>query len=315
MKLKNIIILILFTIIGLNTLQSQTIIGISDKKSYNIGDRIELTFKVPFDSTPQTLIVNKANSDSLELQSTKIDTITENNKKYLRYKQYYTSFISGEKTIGEELFVKIGDNDDKILAVLPVKIQILEYPIDTNKIEIKDIKPIQEERFTIKEILPIIYVLLALIVIGVGMYFLIKYMKNRQRNIETPEIIEEKPAIPPHIKALQLLEELSTKQLCEHNLQKQYYTNLTEILWVYLEERFKIYASEMTSSEILSQVKLNNTISQYDLSILERIFTTSDLVKFAKYQTNPIVDKTTIKEAREFVINTKEEIETNEFDK
>ena len=90
---------------------------------------------------------------------------------------------------------------------------------------------------------------------------------------------------------------------------------MTEIIWVYLEERFRIFASEMTSSEILSQVKLNNNISQNNYSLLEKIFTTSDLVKFAKYETNQMIDKNTLLEAKEFVINTKEEIESNESDK
>lgn len=315
MKIKNIIILVLLTIIGFVNLQSQTVIGLSDKKVYNIGDRIEFTFKVPFDSSSQTLIVNKNNSDSLELQNTIIDTITESNKKYLRYKQYYTSFISGNKKIGEGVFVKVGNSEEKYFAVLPIEIEILEYPIDTNKIEIKDIKPLLEEKFSFKEILPIIYVLLAIIVIGVGVYFLIWYMKKRRRNIETPEVIKEEPKIPPHIKALQLLEDLSKKKLSEQNLQKQYYTELTEIIWVYLEERFRIFASEMTSSDILSQAKLNNNISQNNYLLLEKIFTTSDLVKFAKYETNQMIDKNTLSEAKEFVINTKEEIESNESDK
>ena len=315
MKIKNIIILVLLTIIGFVNLQSQTVIGLSDKKAYNIGDRIEFTFKVPFDSSSQTLIVNKNNSDSLELQNTIIDTITESNKKYLRYKQYYTSFISGNKKIGEGVFVKVGNSEEKYFAVLPIEIEILEYPIDTNKIEIKDIKPILEEKFSFKEILPIIYVLLAIILIGVGLYFLIWYMKKRKLNIETPEIIKEEPQIPPHIKALQSLEDLSKKKLSEQNLQKQYYTELTEIIWVYLEERFRIFASEMTSSDILSQAKLNNNISQNNYLLLEKIFTTSDLVKFAKYETNQMIDKNTLSEAKEFVINTKEEIESNESDK
>ena len=315
MKIKNIIILILLTIIGFGSLQSQTVIGVLDKKAYNIGDRIEFTFKVPFDSKSQTLIVNKSNSDSLELQNTIIDTVTENNKQYLRYKQYYTSFISGKRNIGDGVFVKVGNSEDKYFAVLPTEIEILEYPIDTNKIEIKDIKPVLEEKFSFKEMLPIIYVLLAIIVIRVGLYFLIWYMKKRKLNIETPEIIKEEPQIPPHIKALQSLEDLSKKKLSEQNLQKQYYTEMTEIIWVYLEERFRIFASEMTSSEILSQVKLNNNISQNNYSLLEKIFTTSDLVKFAKYETNQMIDKNTLLEAKEFVINTKEEIESNESDK
>lgn len=313
MKIKNLIILILLTITSLNTIVAQTVIGVADKKNYNIGDRIEFFFKVPFDNQkPQRLIVGKSNSDSLELQRTIIDTIVENNKQYLRYKQYYTSFISGERSLGEAVAVQIGQNTDNIIEVIPVKIEILEYPIDTTKIEVKDIKTVLEEKFTIKEILPIIYVLIALIIIGVGLYFFIRYMKKRKQNIETPEIVKEEPKIPPHVKALQSLEDLYNKKLSERNLQKQFYTELTEIIWIYLEERFGIYASEMTSSEILLQVKMNNNISQNNFMLLNKIFHTSDLVKFAKYQTDQMIDKSLLSNTREFVINTIEETKENE---
>ena len=75
MKIKNIVFLILFIITNWVFVQAQTIKGVADKKSYNIGDRIEFSFKVPFNSTPQTIIVSKNNSDSLELQNTIIDTM------------------------------------------------------------------------------------------------------------------------------------------------------------------------------------------------------------------------------------------------
>lgn len=315
MKIKHIVILILLSIITTNYLQSQVVKGQVDKKTYNIGDRIEFSFKVPFDSTPQTIIVSKNNSDSLELQNTIIDTISENNKTFFNYKQYYTSFISGNRNVGEGVMIKIGNDLDNIIKVLPTEIEILEYPIDTNKIEVKDIKSVLEEKFTFKEILPIIYVLSALIIIGVGIYFLVLYIRKRRLNIETPQVIEEQPKIPSHIKALQSLEDLAKKRLSEQRLQKQYYTELTEILWLYLEERFRISAYEMTSSEILSQVKLNNNISRDNYLLLDNIFTISDFVKFAKHETDQVIDKNMLSNAKEFVINTKEEIESNESNK
>ena len=48
MKIKNIVFLILFIITNWVFVQAQTIKGVADKKSYNIGDRIEFSFKVPF---------------------------------------------------------------------------------------------------------------------------------------------------------------------------------------------------------------------------------------------------------------------------
>jgi hypothetical protein len=158
-------------------------------------------------------------------------------------------------------------------------------------------------------------VLSALIIIGVGIYFLVLYIRKRRLNIETPQVIEEQPKIPSHIKALQSLEDLAKKRLSEQRLQKQYYTELTEILWLYLEERFRISAYEMTSSEILSQVKLNNNISRDNYLLLDNIFTISDFVKFAKHETDQVIDKNMLSNAKEFVINTKEEIESNESNK
>ncbi len=313
MKIQKIIFVVLLSLITTTFLNAQNIKGVVEKRTYDIGDRIEFAFKVPYDAKqPQTLIVGKNSSDSLELQTTIIDTIKENDKQYLFYKQYYTSFLSGVRNIGEGVAVKIGNSTDKIIEIIPAEIEILQFPIDTTKIEIKDIKPVLEEKFTFKELLPIIYVLLGLIILGVIIYLLKRYIDKRNKNIETPEIVKADPKIPPHIKALQLLEDLPKKRLSEQKLQKQYYTELTEIIWVYLEERFGIFASEMTSTQILSQVKLNNNISQNNYSILERIFNTSDLVKFAKYETEQITDKNILANAKEFVVNTKEELELNE---
>ena len=314
MKINKLILLISLLIIGTFTTVAQEIKAYTDKTTYDIGDRIEFSFKVPFEKgKQQMLLIEKPNTDSLELQTTRIDTLIENNKTYLVYKQYYTSFLSGYRNIGEGVAVKVNNSAEGILKVIPIEVEILEFPIDTTKIEIKDIKAPLEEKFSFKEVLPIVYLLLGIIVLGVGVFFLMKYLSNRKRNFETPEIIKEEPKIPPHVKALQSLEDLSKKRLSEQQLQKQYYTEITEIIWVYLEERFGIFASEMTSTQILSQVRTTNQISQNNYTLLERIFNISDLVKFAKYETDRITDTNTISNAREFVINTKEEIsEPNE---
>lgn len=314
MKINKQIFLLILLIVSTITSVAQEIKGKTDKTTYDIGDRIEFSFKVPLEKgNQQMLLIEKPNTDSLELQTTRIDTLIENNKTYLVYKQYYTSFLSGYRNIGEGVAVKVNNSPEGVLKVVPVEIEILEYPIDTTKIEIKDIKAPLEEKFSFKEVLPIVYLLLAIIVLGVAIYFLMKYLSNRKLNIETPEILKEEPKIPAYIKALQSLEDLLKKRLSEQQLQKQYYTELTEIIWVYLEERFGIFASEMTSTQILFQTRNNNKISQENNRLLEQIFNVSDLVKFAKYQTDSMMDNNVFSKAKEFVINTKEEIsESNE---
>ncbi|MEE1001353.1 MAG: hypothetical protein U0L37_05295 [Bacteroidales bacterium] len=276
----------------------------SDKKQYNIGDVIELTFSVPIQKGQHVdLIYNKENSDTLELQSTKIDTVQNNGKTFLACKQTYMGFIPGVIALGDSVLVRYSvDTNETILRLQPAEIEILQYQIDTLKTEIKDIKPLVEEPFSIKEILPLIYLILGIVALIVGLYFLVKYLRNRPKE-DKPQIVQKKQ-IPPHIKALKSLEDLRLKRFSEQGLKKQYYSELSEIVWIYLEERFSITACEMTTEEILEQMKMYSEISNSDFENLKKMFFISDLVKFAKYESDDFADKNAWNVSKNFVNNT-----------
>lgn len=276
----------------------------SDKKQYNIGDVIELTFSVPIQKGQHVdLIYNKENSDTLELQSTKIDTVQNNGKTFLACKQTYMGFIPGVIALGDSVLVRYSvDTNETILRLQPAEIEILQYQIDTLKTEIKDIKPLVEEPFSIKEILPLIYLILGIVALIVGLYFLVRYLRNRPKE-DKPQIVQKKQ-IPPHIKALKSLEDLRLKRLSEQGLKKQYYSELSEIVWIYLEERFSITACEMTTEEILEQMKRCSEISTSDFENLKKMFFISDLVKFAKYESDDFADKNAWNVSKDFVNNT-----------
>ena len=276
----------------------------SDKEQYNIGDVIELTFSVPIQKGQHVdLIYNKENSDTLELQSTKIDTVQNNGKTFLACKQTYMGFIPGVIALGDSVLVRYSvDTNETILRLQPAEIEILQYQIDTLKTEIKDIKPLVEEPFSIKEILLLIYLILGIVALIVGLYFLVKYLRNRPKE-DKPQIVQKKQ-IPPHIKALKSLEDLRLKRLSEQGLKKQYYSELSEIVWIYLEERFSITACEMTTEEILEQMKMYSEISTSDFENLKKMFFISDLVKFAKYESDDFADKNAWNVSKDFVNNT-----------
>lgn len=276
----------------------------SDKKQYNIGDVIELTFSVPIQKGQHVdLIYNKENSDTLELQATKIDTVQNNGKTFLACKQTYMGFIPGVIALGDSVLVRYSvDTNETILRLQPAEIEILQYQIDTLKTEIKDIKPLVEEPFSIKEILPLIYLILGIVALIVGLYFLVRYLRNRPKE-NKPQIVQKKQ-IPPHIKALKSLEDLRLKRLSEQGLKKQYYSELSEIVWIYLEERFSITACEMTTEEILEQMKRCSEISVSDFENLKKMFDISDLVKFAKYESDDFADKNAWNVSKDFVNNT-----------
>lgn len=276
----------------------------SDKKQYNIGDVIELTFSVPIQKGQHVdLIYNKENSDTLELQSTKIDTVQNKGETFLACKQTYMGFIPGVIALGDSVLVRYSaDTNETIVRLQPAEIEILQYQIDTLKTEIKDIKPLVEEPFSIKEVLPLIYLILGIVALIIGLYFLVKYLRNRPKE-DKPQIVQKKQ-IPPHIKALKSLEDLRLKRLSEQGLKKQYYSELSEIVWIYLKERFLITACEMTTEEILEQMKRCSEISTSDFENIKKMFDISDLVKFAKYESDDFADKNAWKVSKDFVNNT-----------
>ena len=64
--------------------------------------------------------------------------------------------------------------------------------------------------------------------------------------------------------------------------QKEYYTHLTNALRGYIVSRFGFNAMEMTSSEIIDNLRASG--DQKMIDELRMLFSTADLVKFAKYE-------------------------------
>ena len=87
----------------------------------------------------------------------------------------------------------------------------------------------------------------------------------------------------PHQKAMREIEQIKADKMVTSENQKEYYTKLTETLRKYIEERYGFSAMEMTSSEIIERLMRDS--DQKSLDELRQLFTTADLVKFAKYST------------------------------
>ena len=85
--------------------------------------------------------------------------------------------------------------------------------------------------------------------------------------------------------------------------QKAYYTRLTDTLRKYIEERFGFNAMEMTSSEIIE--RLNQAEDKTMIDELRSLFTTADLVKFAKYSTLINENDANLVSAIDFINTTK----------
>jgi len=117
---------------------------------------------------------------------------------------------------------------------------------------------------------------------------------------------------PPHIVALRTLDKIRTEELWQKNKQKQYYTEITDALRLYIDGRFDVTTMEATSAEILAELAKKD-VRPEEYAELEELFGRADLVKFAKYSCTKEENEAAIPVAVRFVNQTYEkELETEE---
>ena len=92
----------------------------------------------------------------------------------------------------------------------------------------------------------------------------------------------EKPALPPHVRALKELRDLTAAGLAERGMVKPYYAAISMILRSYFSARYLIPAKEATTAEVTAQLKQRSLNSKV-LADIRSILECSDLVKFARY--------------------------------
>jgi hypothetical protein len=163
--------------------------------------------------------------------------------------------------------------------------------------DIKDIKPPLSAPWLFEDFLPYI---IALVVLGTLVGGFAYYWRKKKQKEDL--LANIKVIIPPHREALTALRVLEEKKLWQQGLVKQYYSEVTEIIRHFFERRWSIIALELTTDEILVQMKnIPDALTVWNE--LESFFRTADLVKFAKYQPSPAEHENEMRTAYEIVRN------------
>jgi hypothetical protein len=170
--------------------------------------------------------------------------------------------------------------------------------VDTSQ-AYKDLKPPLSIPLTFAEIALYAGVILLLAAVAYGVY---RHLKKRKTGIEAPAYTA--PPRPAHVIALEELRKLKDKKLWQHGQIKQYYTEASEIIRRYVENRFHIMALEQTTDEIT--IGLQRTgIGQAACGQVETLLRLADLVKFAKYTPGITEHEQTMTMAFDIVESTK----------
>jgi len=179
-----------------------------------------------------------------------------------------------------------------------ITFQVQTVKVDTTK-AIRDIKGPMEAPLTFAEIVPW---LLAFLAVAIVITLLWYYLRQRKRN--KPFIsLPRKPKQPAYQIALESLDELKSRKLWQNGRIKEYYSDLTDIVRLYIEEQLGVAAIEMTTDEILGAFADKNGGSGL-MNKLKQILTTADLAKFAKAQPISSENELSMQNAIEFVKDT-----------
>ncbi len=248
-----------------------------DTLALKIGEQLHYRIQVETDSTAQVHFPEGQTFSPLETVDAIIsDTLRKGDRMTLERIYALTQFDSGAYTIPPQIVTV----DRQQFFTDSFRIVVADVAVDTSKQKMYDIKPlIQVDRASSKlwKILP--WVLLGLLALGAVLYFLLR---------KKPLSQEEKEALlPPYDRALLELKKLEQSQYLIHDQYKEYYSELTDIVRLYLEDEVQVSAMESTTAQLISKLEMLKDAGELKLDDgtlqqFQKILETADLVKFAK---------------------------------
>ena len=209
-------------------------------------------------------------------------------------------FLSGEYVI-PPMTISFHEEGDTTLHYLES---------DTIRVMVASILPEDQEGLEIREItgpadLPSDYrkallIGAAIVLAAAAIVFLLWRRSKRLKEITAR-------AIAAHEKAFALLERLLAENLVEEKRYAEFTARVSDILRLYIEDRFGLRAPERTTEEFLSEAGDGLDVDAEKKSILAQFLVHCDLVKFAALEPTADDVKRTFETCRDFVDATKRE--------
>ncbi len=249
-----------------------------DSLSIKIGQ--ELSYKIEVEVDTSSLVVFPEGQTFLPLEMIESYQViaTKMKDRFRLVKEYgLTQFDSGTYTIPRQKVV-IGDYE---FFTDSLQVDVNNIVVDTTKQGLYDIKPIVQVSKSPSNWG--LYFLVVLMLLGLVVFLLYWFIWKSK-----PLTEEEKAALlPPYERAKLALKVLDDSSYLQNNEIKAYYSDLTQIIRTYLDEKVYDRALESTTDQLINRIKLlreGNKIdlSKEDIKNIETILKRADLVKFAK---------------------------------
>ncbi|WP_430810042.1 MULTISPECIES: hypothetical protein [unclassified Carboxylicivirga] len=303
---------LLMALLGSTAARAQNVTASAsmDSSVIFIGGQIDLLLQL---SQPQDVdlafpLLTDTITKSIEIVDfSEPDTINRDNGRLLIEQRFrITSFDSGlhyiPPIVFEEATAKLGAD----IQTEPMALMVANPFEEVNPQNgIIDIKQPMDTPFHLSELYKYLpWVLGILLLAGIITFIILKYYG---KEVPVKLFTKEEPYIPPHVKALEALDQIKQEKLWQHHRVKEYYSGITDTLRRYIEERFEIRAMEQTTDEIMEAFKGVEVGGRQSLDNLQQLLSTADLVKFAKHEPLPDENDLSMINAYFFVNQTKEE--------
>lgn len=266
--------------------QSVTVDAQIDSLEILIGDQTKLRLQVSLDADKQAILPMYKDTlvTGVEIVDVaKLDTQLLNRGKRMMLTREYTitSFDSALYFL-PPMEVTV---DSKEYRSQPLALKVFSIPVDTlHPEQFFGPRPVTDAPFVWSDWYAATACGLLFIPGILLLIYLINCIRSNQPIIRK---IKVEPKLPPHVVAMKEMERIKSEKSWQKGDQKVYYTELTDVLRSYIKERFAFNATEMTSAEIMEH--LLECKDKEALKELKELFTTADLVKFAKH--NPLMNE------------------------
>ena len=308
------VIIVLFPFSGVYASEKVTATAKLDSTAMIMGSKtaLRVEFVGEFGDDAHTYInqdewkdVEINESDSSEMN------ILGNNRKELRAMFLVQAFDSGLFTLPPVYLISGKDtiaSNTSVLKVDPIALDTANVifndgqPVDIKVHDITDVVDAEHKLFDIIPDWVTItwpWILLAIALLALIIFVYLKWLRHGM----LPLVPVKKP-VPPYVLAIEKLNALQQKKLWQQGAEKEYYTQLTDILRGYLYGRFGINAMEMTTPQILTKISDTDEAKEF-ASFVHSVLKEADFVKFAKAKPAAPENELAFRNVREFVELTK----------
>lgn len=275
-----------------------------DSARVMMGKTVKLHINIIKDKGITGILINNGDSTMAGIDIVAKDKPSvknaDNNREEIKLDYTLQPFEPGNYELPPVMYVVDGDT----LKSNQEKLVVDSIKVDPNG-KIKDYKPLAKAPMKLFDFIPSFIAdywwawLAGLLLIAFGIF---AYFRWYKRGINPLKPVKKR--LPPYEEAMLALSNLKDRNLWQNGQEKQYYTELTDILRIYIERRFGINAVEMTSTEIMESIKQNKD-AHLAKEQLNEVLVIADFVKFANMHTLADDNEISFQRAKNFVEQTK----------